>query len=194
MHSEDYKRGEVPDGVRILSGPITRRMPRYKKEKPKHPVLGAEYVPLLYATISIVGRPGSGKTELIFNLLDACCGPETVVIIFCSTIHSDKSWGDILEFLTQNDIAYVVKTSIKETDPKTGEIHNFIDEFMEGRVAQGKIDEAKRNGEGKMLFSNRFEPLGGNFGLGLEKKEKEHLPTIDPSRRLVRHMNMRRIS
>lgn len=173
----------TPDLVRTVATPFTPKPIPFIEGASKWPVLGSSLVDHLYCASSIVGRVGSGKTRWIFNALDQCCGPETVVLIFSSTIYSDKSWIAILKWLETNRIAHVAKVSIYE------EGRNLVKEFMAGCIAQGKIDLAKRAAEGDLKKSpaHQFgQPIGGNWGKaeedlpGGKKKKKEFLPTLDP--------------
>jgi hypothetical protein len=170
----------IPDLVRTVATPVRLKPIPYTESGGKYPVLGGAFVPHLYCSSSLVGRVGSGKTSWLFNALDQCAGPETVVLIFSSTIYSDKGWIAILKWLEENRIAHSAYTSIYQTG-KDGQRRNLISEFMEGCVAQGKIDLAKRESEGKAKPYEPGTPLGGNWGTEKDqKKEKEFLPTLDP--------------
>ncbi len=54
-------------------------------------IRGYDLIPHQHANIFIAGKKGSGKTNVIFSLLKNCLEPETVVVVFCSTEHSDQN-------------------------------------------------------------------------------------------------------
>jgi len=168
----------VPDLVRTVASPVKLKLIPIKVKGQKYPILGGGLINNLYSAIAEVGPVASGKTSFIFNVLDQCCGPETVVLIFSSTIHSDKGWIAILEWLDQNHIAHAAYTDIFMDGPNGK--RNLIDEFMEGCIAQGEIDLAKRKNEGKAGNTwSPGKPIGGGWHEPVENK-KEFLPTLDP--------------
>jgi hypothetical protein len=168
----------TPDLVRTVASPVKLKLIPVKDKGQKYPYLGAGLISGLYSAIAEVGPVKSGKTSVIFNILDQCAGPETVVLIFSQTIHSDKGWMAILEWLDQNNIPHAAKTSIYAEGPEGK--HNFIKDFMQGCIAQGAIDEAKRDNEGKAANTWRpGRPIGGNWHEPVDTK-KEFLPTLDP--------------
>ncbi len=54
-------------------------------------ILGYDLIPLMYANIFVVGRKGSGKTNVVFNLLKNCSDKNTKIFIFSNTIKSDNN-------------------------------------------------------------------------------------------------------
>lgn len=165
----------TPDLVRTVASPVKLKPIPVKVTGQKYPVLGNGLIKSLYSSAALVGPVASGKTTCVFNILDQCCGPETVVIIFSSTIHSDDGWIAIIEWLNQNNIAHVAYTSIFTQGPQGK--RNLVQEFMDGCIAQGAIDLAKRENEGKVIHMPG-KPLGGGWH---EKPDtKEFLPTLDP--------------
>src|SRR5690349_2949830 len=80
---------------------------------------GKDLFPNPFANIMIVDPKGEGKTSVLFKILMECCGRNTIVVIFCSTLHSDSSWDFIIRWLDARKIGHVAETDI--VDDETGE-------------------------------------------------------------------------
>src|SRR4051794_34092842 len=58
----------------------------------KRPIKGYEMCCHLYANIYLVAKKNSGKTTIIYNILERCAGRDTVVFAFVSTLNNDANW------------------------------------------------------------------------------------------------------
>jgi hypothetical protein len=77
-------------------------------------IKGYDLFPELYANIFILGKKKSGKTSVIFKILKSCCNKKTIVVIFCSTVHKDSNYIEIVKYLEKNDIQVKTYTSLFE--------------------------------------------------------------------------------
>jgi len=81
-------------------------------EGDKRPTKGFELCPHLYANIYLVAMKNSGKTTLIYNIINRCAGRNTKVIAFVSTFHNDVNWRMIEKKLEEKGIPLQAFTSL----------------------------------------------------------------------------------
>jgi hypothetical protein len=120
---------------------------KHLEEEDKRPVKGAELISELFANVGIVAQKMSGKTSLIATMLEHCVGRDTQVLLFVSTLHSDKSWLAITDWMDRKGIPWVGQTSIYG-DTRA---HNLLKEWvrLQQDEAKARIDaEKKRELEG----------------------------------------------
>ena len=91
-----------------------------------HTVLGSELFENNLSNIFICSKKKSGKTCLIYNILDKCADKRTNVIFFGSTIHIDSTYKEIFKMLEKKKINYNTFNHFKE-----GKI-NHLDVIMMG--------------------------------------------------------------
>lgn len=89
---------------------------KLKRAEDKRPILGAELIPLLYATILCLARKKLGKTQLIFDILRHCVAPGTIIHAYVSTLNNDDTWLAIREWCQDNGIAFHGKTSLYDDE------------------------------------------------------------------------------
>lgn len=94
-------------------------------------IKGNELIPLLYSNTFICAKKKSGKTNVIYTMLDKLAGSRTAVYIFASTVTKDKTYKKILAMLKKKDITYDAHTSF--IDGKTGA--NLLDKLTKSAVA-----------------------------------------------------------
>lgn len=148
------------------------------KQDTEHEVLGAPLVPQLFTVISHNGAPASGKTLAMFNMMKRSIGPKTTLLLFVATLHENPQWKAAVKYFRKRGIVVVENTSIFN---KNGD--NLIDQWLSTRIEQAEREEKQRAAE----LSGKVEALfpfgriyGGEKPAAKEKKEKEHLGTIDP--------------
>lgn len=96
-------------------------------------VLGKPMFPELYANIYIAGRKKSGKTQLLYNILDKCANKSTKVMLFASTVHKDATYKEIVKMLDRKGVDHV-------------EFEHFINEEGEDLLAEF-VRQAKETAE-----------------------------------------------
>lgn len=94
---------------------------------PKNKIKGNELFEELYANIYLLGKKKSGKSSTIFYILKKCCGENTIVVIFASTVNKDRNWIHIVKWLKENEINHEIFTSIYEE--KENHIKNLLEDL-----------------------------------------------------------------
>lgn len=100
------------------------------------PVKGGALFPELYSNIFLCAKKRSGKTSVIYTMLKRCCGKDTKVIAFVSTLHKDNSWLAIQDMLKKQHIYFEGYTSL--FDDKGQDI---LDTFMKGEELPPENDD-----------------------------------------------------
>lgn len=99
----------------------TRKLNDFKISKIKLPtqiekkIRGSELLPI-YSNTFICAKKNSGKTTVIFNILKKCVDKDTIVDLFVSTIEKDRSWIQIVEYLTRKGVTVNSHMSTIATD------------------------------------------------------------------------------
>ena len=103
-------------------------VPQYSHDE----IMGSNLFEELYANIFLLAKKKSGKTSAIFNILKKCCGKNTHVIIFCTTVHKDYNWLEIVKWLEKTNKQYETFTSI--VDEGENLIESFLKNFTNEKV------------------------------------------------------------
>ena len=76
--------------------------PKYNENN----VLGSEYFKNPYASVALIARTCSGKTTVIYRSLEARLkkGMKTRVVIFCPSVHHDRTYKKMIEMVRSKDI------------------------------------------------------------------------------------------
>ena len=100
--------------IKKINNQIVRPL-KINQEGGNKPIKGYDLFPELYANILICSKKKTGKTNVIAKIIKECAVPKlTTVIMFCSTIHKDRSHIEIKKFCLKSNIPYVGYTSLKE--------------------------------------------------------------------------------
>lgn len=156
---------ERPDIVQLVSGRFNTLPIPPIGDDTKYPPLGGELIPDLNIVVGDVGRPGSGKTTMIFNDIRACAAPAlkakwaddspfgrrlirkaqrgTKCIAFSSTHNQDQGWKGIKKYCEMRSIPLVCYDSLYEKR-KDGKWHNILEEFMTGVRNEAAKQEKER--------------------------------------------------
>lgn len=108
-------------------------------QKDTRPVKGVELFPEIYANIFLCAKKKSGKTSVIYNILQRCVGRDTSVVAFVSTLNKDAGWETIRHWCEETKgVPFVGYTSLTEG----GEDHlqSLVDHLQEG--VKEEADEA----------------------------------------------------
>lgn len=154
---------------------VKRLIPKPKDDQ-KYPVLGSDIIKSLYSLIDIQARPGSGKTTLIFDMLNSKCGPKTTVIIFSGSADLDDNMIYIIDWLKENHIRHAVHGDLVDEND-----NSIIDAFKKSWDIQRMKDEEMKSGTGNLQYYDRPVPIGGSWSSEVkEVKEKKFYKTLDP--------------
>jgi len=81
-------------------------------------VRGGNMFPEPYCNIFICAKKKSGKSTVIYNIINKCIDTDTKVYIFCSTVSKDASWIATTKYLDKKEIFYEKHQSLKDEDGK----------------------------------------------------------------------------
>lgn len=136
-----------------------------KKEKPKK-ILGSEIVgDNLYWNCCLIASKNSGKTNLIWNILDNVASKKTTLIFFVGTIHQDDTYIKMLKHFREKDIKCVAYDSIFVN--KINILNSFIDELKQ--LSLQKKEKAEKAGVEK----DEFKPINVDDDEIVEYKKKD---------------------
>lgn len=111
-------RGEehaLSPATRKVNNVKVRQIPRLGEED-KRPIKGCELCAQLYANIFLIAKKESGKTTVIYNILDRCAGRDTMVFAFVSTLNNDANWAAIQQMCEDKGMPFFGFTSIMDED------------------------------------------------------------------------------
>jgi len=100
-----------------------------KKPKDTRPVKGWKLFPEMNANIFLCAKKKSGKTSTIYKILQKCCGKDTKIIAFCSTLHKDASWIAIRDWAIEHGLTFIGHESLKDDDG-TDQLQLLINELQ----------------------------------------------------------------
>lgn len=92
-----------------------RTIPK-EEEEDKRPIKGYEICCHLYGNVYLVAKKNSGKTTLIWNIINRCAGRDTVIIAFVSTIDNDANWRAIREKCEEKGLPFIGHNSLLDSD------------------------------------------------------------------------------
>ncbi len=116
--------------------------------KRKKPILGYDlfnmYTPN-FPNVFLVGKKASGKSTVIYNILDNCINEDTYTFIFSNTFYNDQIWKDIANLLNKKQIQYEAHLSMFE------EKNNILAEILNNIESYAKeLQMIKNNGVNKL--------------------------------------------
>jgi hypothetical protein len=134
-----------------------------------------------FANIYLSAKKKSGKTSNIFFILQRILGPETKLIIFCSTVHKDASWIFMVKYFKMKGIDVETHTSLKEegVDLLQELVHDLENEQEESDEEDEEPDPKevlKQKGEGIIaaVLKHNLPVLQGD-GDKVKKRKSRYL-------------------
>ena len=159
---EAYMENEWNKQLKAL-GVYKKKPPKgYKLDRKGRVIKGGHIISELYAMVYACAKKNSGKTTVLYTMLKACCGKNTKVFIFSSTIDRDKSWRRIISHLDVNNIQYKAYRSIYSDDGKRDYLSETVAQIMikaERKAKQAKATERKWLKEQKEKRHRKAEPM-----------------------------------
>ena len=119
----------------------------------------------------IASKKKSGKTQLIFNIIQNTCDEDTIIYIFCGTHNIDSTWKNIIKYLDSNGNDVNVYDSIYEG--KVNHLENVINELTNETNVEKKVIEKKE--ENKVLIEFGKPPP---VEKPVEKPKRKKLETV----------------
>jgi len=165
---------------------------------------GDDLFNFIYSSVYIIAKRKSGKTQLIYNILQQITDQTTNVIIFCSTYEKDDTYIEIIKWLKENGIKVTTFDSL--FDGKNNRLDQFMDGDLQlgGSIKKEKKKEKKNKkmkGKGEvekidmskfekynidlssLMFKGKYIPL--KFGQEPEKEiYKEDMPIIKKPKKI----------
>jgi len=116
-------------------------------------IKGWQIIPVLFFVLYVIGKKGSGKTNIINHVIKNKIDKNTKVIVFGTTHNSCEVWKKIKKKLEKNNIENEFYNSI--VDGKTNYLDNLLKTFQENdALEQQKIkDELQNNKEVKEEYT-----------------------------------------
>ena len=145
-------------------------------DKPKDKILGSDLFPKLNANILITAPKNSGKTTVIYRIIDECADKDTHVIIFAATVNNDPMWKEIKKMLQKKKIRYSSYISIF-TD--TGQ--NIVSALIETLQDDANIGDDKFDPNEKKVVLKKY-PIMLFEEITVEKTEpvkKKKIEAVD---------------
>jgi hypothetical protein len=138
-----------------------------KKDVDNRPVAGSFMFEKADCTCFLLGKKESGKTQLIYNIIQHRIQKNTTVVIFCATVYADDAWKGILEWLEKKSVAHIIHTSIY--DKNGNALQELVDE-LEDEYREKYYDEKEKKKEKKTKHKEEFDI---NKVINPEKEEKK---------------------
>lgn len=127
----------------------------------KNPALGEEICSEAYANIFLVAKKKSGKTSALYHILKTCTGPNTKIVIFCSTLYKDKNWIQIVKWIKKKNIPFSGYTGIFEEDEDKIDqlLKDLSDDAKEGGLEEDDPDMPYISPEYIIIFDDISDQL-----------------------------------
>lgn len=127
---------------------------RTNRSEDHRPIKGGKLFDQVAPNVFLCARKNSGKSTVIKKIVSTCCGKNTRIIVFCSTLHTDPIWKDIRRWCHKYGIRFLGMDGIK--DGKTDQlkrIYHFINNERKTIDSDSDSDdpelEREVRGEGK---------------------------------------------
>jgi hypothetical protein len=142
-------------------------------------VLGKELFKELYANIFIAGKKKSGKTMLLYNILNLCANKSTKVFLFSPTINKDPTYKAIQDMLNSKGIPFETFEHFIDPEDNSDLIERFIKNAKTRDEEEGRESPINRKyvpiEEAKILFGDELprEEIAKREAERVKKEAKE---------------------
>ena len=140
-------------------------------EEKKENILGYDMFPLLYNNIFLIAKKKSGKSNVIYNILDKGANKNTNILFFVPTFHRDDVYLKMAEMLDKKKINYEVFSDIIEDGV------NVLDDIIKDLEAPEPVVE-KSTKPVMTMFGVVIPPRVRKEGK-LKKKAPKHIIVLD---------------
>lgn len=136
-------------------------------------IIGYDYFPEPFCNVFLLAKKNSGKTTVIFELLNHIVSPDLdqKIYFFVSTIRKDVIYDKIKELLDKHDIEYECYDCIE--DPETKE--NYLKEAIDS--IEGIDKENFSYPENIFIFDDMSEQLSNKYIHSLMKRNRHFKST-----------------
>lgn len=134
----------------------------------KENILGYDMFPNLYNNIFLIAKKKSGKSNVIYNILDKGANKKTSVLFFVPTFHKDAVYQKMKEMLERKDIHYQVFSDIIEDGV------NVLDSIITD-LEKPEVEEEE----------TETKPVRTMFGLVMPPKKERKPKKLSPKHIIV---------
>lgn len=106
------------------------------------PVKGAQLFPELYANIFLCAKKNSGKSSVIYKIINDCSGRDTKILAFVSTVFKDNAWLQIAALCKKRGLYFEPHTSLK--DDGVDRLDTFLKEQAQPEEPEEDEEDEKR--------------------------------------------------
>ena len=99
------------------------------------PILGADLIPHLYASVFLVAKKNSGKTTAIMKILATCAGKDTTVMVFSGSLYNDKQWATIKHLVEYRKAKFKAYTSLYDAKG-----NNRLKQWLADRTNDARLE------------------------------------------------------
>lgn len=103
-------------------------------------IKGYDFIPMLYSNIFLCAKKKSGKTNLLYTMLDQFVTKDCEVFIFCSSVYKDKTYDEIIKMLNKKKVVHELYTSF--IDHETGE--SLVTEIIQDEDIKIQEEQEKK--------------------------------------------------
>ena len=141
------------------------------------PVKGSALFDEIYANIFLCAKKKSGKTSTIYKIVKECMGKKTKVIAFVSTLHKDKTWKAIRQYVESKGNEFTGHTSLKEDgEDLLDKLVEELKDEAENEEEDNNLDERIRRLEKKLCPISYDGDSSDEEEVKKERKEKYQSP------------------
>jgi len=141
----------------------------------KKTVHGYEWFPNPYCNVALVARTKSGKSNCIYRALEATVRPNTNIIIFCPSVHTDPTYKKMKSMLKQKKCNVKVYEHFEEKG--VNHINNLVSLLSEKAEKKNGGGEVKKHGEIEQELSME-EIMFGNHPLIFNQSDISDVPKV----------------
>lgn len=135
-------------------------------------IKGYNIISYLYANIYICGPKRTGKTNIIFKIIESCIDSDTKVIVFCSTHDNDGAWLYIKKYFEKHNIQAQFYSSLFEDN--VDQLENLLAYIREvGKQKQIDEEEKKNKKVSDFIEIVRFDNNTKEVKVKIKKKKKK---------------------
>lgn len=136
------------------------------EETPKENILGYDMFPILYNNVFCIAKKKSGKSNVIYNILDKGANKRTNILFFVPTFHRDAVYLKMAEMLDKKGIHYQVFSDIIEDGV------NVLDDIIK------KLEEPE-----EIVLQNK--PVKTMFGMTKGRSQPKKPQKLSPKHIIV---------
>ncbi len=134
---------------------------------PKEKIRGADLFDQLYCNVFICSKKKTGKSSIVWNILNKCMGRDTKLIIFCSTVNKDPTYLHIKKHFKEKGNIVITYSSIKEG--KEDNLNDVLNELKDDNVDE----DSDSDNEDKQELNFNMRPIHDNKNESHVKEKKK---------------------